>query len=118
MVCVTLILKTFEYVHIIPFVSSKCLDLILSHLTMSRGMTGCPSKPVSVGFGLPLGGISEKPSSTPIIAPLFHLASRSSIPLHLSGHWVDLLFANCTLPRGKKALKAQKVKASWQKIKA
>jgi hypothetical protein len=25
---------------------------------------------------------------------------------------------DCTLPRGKKGLKAQKVKASWQKIKA
>jgi hypothetical protein len=56
MVCVTLILKTFEYVHLIPFVANKCLDLILAHLTMSGGMTGCPSKLVSVGFGLPLGG--------------------------------------------------------------
>jgi hypothetical protein len=35
MVCVTLILKTFEYVHLIPFVSNNCLDLILIHLTMS-----------------------------------------------------------------------------------
>jgi hypothetical protein len=45
---------------------------------------------VSLGFGLPLGGISEKPSSAPFTAPLFHLASRSPIPFHLSGHWVDL----------------------------
>jgi hypothetical protein len=37
MVCVTLILKTFEYVHLIPFVSNGCLNLILIHLTMSRG---------------------------------------------------------------------------------
>jgi hypothetical protein len=37
MVCVTLILKTFEYVHLIPFVSNRCLDLILVHLTMSGG---------------------------------------------------------------------------------
>jgi hypothetical protein len=56
MVCVTLILKTFEYVHLIPFISNECLDLILVHLTMSGGMTGYPSKPVPVGFGLPLGG--------------------------------------------------------------
>jgi hypothetical protein len=56
MVCVALILKTFEYLHLIPFVSNKCLDLILAHLSMSGGMTGCPSKPVSVCFGLPLGG--------------------------------------------------------------
>jgi hypothetical protein len=39
MLCVTLILKTFEYVHLIPFVSNKCLDLILVHLTMSRSST-------------------------------------------------------------------------------
>ena len=37
MVCVTLILKTFEYVHLIPFVSNECLDLILAHLSMSGG---------------------------------------------------------------------------------
>jgi hypothetical protein len=53
MVCVTLILKTFEYVNLIPFVSNKHLDLILVHLTM---MTGCSSKPVPIGFELPLGG--------------------------------------------------------------
>jgi hypothetical protein len=84
-----------EYVHLIPFVSNKCF-----------------SKLVSVGFGLPLEGFSEKPSSAPVISPLFHLASRSSFPLHLSGHWVDQSFEGCTLPRGKKGLKAQKVKAS------
>jgi hypothetical protein len=55
MVCVTLIIKTFEYVHLIPFVSNKCLDLILAHLTMSGGMTKCLSKLVSIGFGFPLG---------------------------------------------------------------
>jgi hypothetical protein len=60
MVYVTLILKTFEYVHLIPFVSNKCLDLVLAHLTMSGGMTGCPSNHVSVGFGLPLGGFFKK----------------------------------------------------------
>ena len=37
MVCVTLILKTFEYVHLIPFVSNKFLDLILIHMTMFGG---------------------------------------------------------------------------------
>jgi hypothetical protein len=35
MVCVTLIIKTLEYAHLIPFISNKCLDLILAHLTMS-----------------------------------------------------------------------------------
>ena len=42
MVCVTLILKNFEYVHLIPFVSNKCLDLILAHLTMSGGIDRMP----------------------------------------------------------------------------
>jgi hypothetical protein len=42
MVCVTLILKTFEYVHLIPFVSNECLDLILAHLTISGGNDRMP----------------------------------------------------------------------------
>jgi hypothetical protein len=42
MVCVTLILKTFEYVHLIPFVSNKFLELILVHLTMSGGNDRIP----------------------------------------------------------------------------
>jgi hypothetical protein len=42
MVCVTLILKTFEYVHLVLFVSNGCLDLILIHLTMSRGNDRMP----------------------------------------------------------------------------
>jgi hypothetical protein len=42
MVCVTLIIKTFEYVHLIPFISNKCLDLILVHLTMSEGNDRMP----------------------------------------------------------------------------
>ena len=42
MVCVTLVFKTFEYVHLIPFVSNKCLDLILAHLTMSGGNDRMP----------------------------------------------------------------------------
>jgi hypothetical protein len=51
MVCVTLIIKTIECMHLIPFISNNCLDLTLAHLTMFWGLTGCPSKPVSVGFG-------------------------------------------------------------------
>jgi hypothetical protein len=45
---------------------------------------------MSLGFGLPMGGISENPSFAPFTAPPFHLASHSPIPFHLSGHWVDL----------------------------
>ena len=45
---------------------------------------------MSLGFGLPLEGISENPSFAPFTAPLFHLASRSLVPFHLSRHRVDL----------------------------
>ena len=51
MVCVTLIIKTIECMHLIPFISNNCLDLTLAHLTMFWGLTVCLSKPVSVGFG-------------------------------------------------------------------
>ena len=51
MVCFTLIIKTIECMHLIPFISNNCLDLALAHLTMFWGLTGCPSKHVSVGFG-------------------------------------------------------------------
>ena len=42
MVCVTLITKTLEYVHLIPFISNDYLDLTVSHLTMSRGIDRMP----------------------------------------------------------------------------
>ena len=42
MVCVTLIVKTFEYVDLIPFVSNKFFDLILVYLTMSKGNDRMP----------------------------------------------------------------------------
>jgi hypothetical protein len=42
MVCVTLILKTFEYVHLVLFVSNGLLDLILIHLTMFGGNDRMP----------------------------------------------------------------------------
>jgi hypothetical protein len=51
MVCVTLIIKTIDCMHLIPFISNNCLDLTLAHLTMFWGLTGCLSYPVSVGFG-------------------------------------------------------------------
>jgi hypothetical protein len=77
--------------HLIPFTSNNCLDPTFSHLTMfGGGLTRCPSKPLSIDFGLPLGGTSERPSSAPIESPLFHLISRSFVSLPLSGHWVDL----------------------------
>ena len=42
MVCVTLIIKTLEYVHLIPFISNDCLDLTLAHLTMFGGIDRMP----------------------------------------------------------------------------
>jgi hypothetical protein len=79
MVCVTLIIKTLEYVHLIPFVSNKCLDLTLAHLTMSGGIDRCPSKPVSLGFGLPLGGFLKSHRLLPSQHHFFIL-----LPAHLS----------------------------------
>jgi hypothetical protein len=81
-----LIIKTFKYMHLIPFISNNCLDLTFSHLTMFGGI----DRLSYIGIGLPLGGTSERPSSAPIIAPLFHLISCSFVPLPLSGHWADL----------------------------
>ena len=33
--CVSLlIIETFKYMHLIPFISNNCLDITLAHLTM------------------------------------------------------------------------------------
>jgi hypothetical protein len=114
MVCVTLILKTFEYVHLILFASNVCLDLMPFHLTTPGGMTGCPSKLVPIGFELPLGGFMKGHRPFPPYLPLF-IFSRSSIPLHWSGHWVGQISKGCTLPCGKKGLKAQRVKVAGKR---
>jgi hypothetical protein len=42
MVCVTLILKTFEYVHLIIFTFDMCLDLIPFHLYTPGGNDRMP----------------------------------------------------------------------------
>jgi hypothetical protein len=39
-------------------------------------------------------------------------------PLPLFGHWVCHTRKGCTLPCGKKGLKAQRGKSSWQELKA
>jgi hypothetical protein len=87
MVCVTLILKTFEYVHLILFASDVCLDFMPFHLSTPGGMTGCPSKLVPLEFELPLGGFMKGHRPFPpylshfIIFPLIY-------PLNWSRHWV------------------------------
>ena len=106
-----LIIDTFKYMHLVPLISNDCLDITFAHLTMFGGdwQGACVYR-----FWFATRGISEKPSFAPIIAPLLHLVSCSPIPFPLSRHWVDL-FQDCTLPRGKKGLKAQKVKAAGKR---
>jgi hypothetical protein len=84
----------------------------LFHLCRQGGMTGCPSKPVTIGFEFPLGESLKSHHPLPSYLPLSILLSCSSIPLHWSGHWVGQSFKGCTLPCGKKGLKAQKGKAA------
>jgi hypothetical protein len=69
-VCVTLILKTFEYVHLIPLFLTGAWILCLSTLPCLGGMTGCPSKLVSIGFELPLGGFLKIHRMFPSYIPL------------------------------------------------
>ena len=84
MVCVTQILKTFEYVHSVLFVSNGFLDLMPIHLTISGGMTGCPSKLVPIGFELPLGGFMKIHRPLPSYLPLSIL-----LPTHPS-HYIAM----------------------------
>jgi hypothetical protein len=65
-----------------------------------------------MGFGLPPGGISEEPSSAPIIPPLFHLISRSFIPFPLSKHWIDL-FVGLHLILWEEGAKGPEGKSRW-----
>jgi hypothetical protein len=56
MVCVTLILKTFEYVHLIAlFLMGAWILCFSTGLCLGR-MTRCPCKLVSIGFEFPRGG--------------------------------------------------------------
>jgi hypothetical protein len=88
MVCVTLILKTFEYVHLIIFVSNGVWILYLSTLPCLGGMTGCPSKLVPIGFELPLGGFLKIHRSLPSYLPLSILLLAH--PSHFIGSGIGL----------------------------
>jgi hypothetical protein len=70
MVCVTLILKTFEYVHSIPLFLTGAWILCLSTSPCLGGMTGCPRKHVSIDFELPLGGFLKSHHPTASHIPL------------------------------------------------
>jgi hypothetical protein len=76
--------------HMIHFISNNCLDLTFAHLTMFGGIDRVPYQACICKFWFATGAISEEPSPAPIIAPPFHLTSRSLIPFPLSGHWFDL----------------------------
>jgi hypothetical protein len=95
--------------HQIPFIFDDCLDLTLTHLTMVGGLTGCPSKLIPIGFGLPPGGFLKSHCPLPsyhhfyILSPA-HLSHSPSPGIRMICLW------GCTLSRGKKGLKAQKVK--------
>ena len=107
-----LIIETFKYMHLIPFISNNYLDLTFSYMTMLEEIDWVTYQASAHRSWFSTRGTSKNPLSAPIIAPLFHLISRSFIPLPLSGHWVDL-FAGLHLISWEKGLKAQKVKSSW-----
>jgi hypothetical protein len=69
-VCVTLILKTFEYVHLIPLFLTGAWIVCFSTGPCLGTMTGCPSKLVSIGFEFSLGGFYKSHRSFPSHIPL------------------------------------------------
>jgi hypothetical protein len=92
MVCVTLILKTFEYVHLILLFLTGAWILCLSTRPCLGGMIGCPSKLVSIGFELPLGGFlkSNRPFSSYIpFSILFpaHPSHYTGLGIRLANHF-------------------------------
>jgi len=88
MVCVTLILKTFEYVHLIPLFLTGAWILRLSTWPCLGGMTGCPSKILSIGFELPLGGFMKIHRLFPSYIPFFTLFPAH--PSHYTGPGIGL----------------------------
>jgi hypothetical protein len=116
MVCVTLILKTFEYVHLILFTSDVCLDLIPFHLSTPRGMTGCPSKLVPIGFELPLDEFMKGHRPFPPYLLLFTFFPLIH-PLHWFGHWVCQASKGLYFTLWEEGAKGPEGKSSWQKIK-
>jgi hypothetical protein len=120
MVCVTLILKTFEYVHLILLLLTCAWTLCLSTCLHLGGMTGFPSKLVPMGFELPLGGVGgfmkghrPFPPYLPlfIFFPLIH-------PIHWFGHWVCQASKGLYLTLWEEGAKGLEGKSSWQKIKS
>jgi hypothetical protein len=117
MVCVTLILETFEYVHLILFTSNVCLDLMSFHLSTPGGMTGCPSKLVPIRFEFPLGGFMKGHCSFPPYLPLFIFFPLIH-PTHWFWHWVCQASKGLYLTLWEEGAKGPEGKSSWQKIKS
>jgi hypothetical protein len=110
MVCVTLILKTFDYVHLILFGFMTCAwTLCLLIGPYLGGMTEFPSKLVPLGVSCHWVGLLK------VVIHSHHTyhfstSSFSSIPYIDLGIGFAKLVKGCTLPCGKKGLKAQRVK--------
>jgi hypothetical protein len=77
-------------------------------------MTGCPGKLVPIGFELPLGGFMKGHLPFPPYLSLF-IFSLSSIPYIGSSIRFSKLAKGCTLPCGKRGLKAQRVKVAGKR---
>jgi hypothetical protein len=71
MVCVTLILKIFEYVHLILFASNMCLDFMPFHLSTPGENDMIHNKLVPLGFEFPLGGFMKGHRPFPPYLSLF-----------------------------------------------
>jgi hypothetical protein len=117
MVCVTLILKTFEYVHLIFLLLTCAWTLCLSTCPHLGGMTGCPSKLVPIGFELPHGGFMKGHRLFPPYLPLFILFPLIH-PIHWFGHWVCQASKGLYLTLWEEGAKGPEGKSSWQKIKS
>jgi hypothetical protein len=117
MVCVTLILKTFEYVHLILFTSNMCLDLMNFHLSTPGGNERIPSKLVHIGFEFPLGGFMKGHRPFPPYIPLFILFPLI-YPIHWFDHWVFQASKGLYITLWEEGAKGPEGKSSWQKIKS
>jgi hypothetical protein len=96
--------------HLTPFGSDNYLDLTLTHLTIVGGLTGCPSKLVPIGFGLPPGGFLKSHRPLPSYHH-FYILSPTHLPHSPSPGIRMICLWGYTLSHGKKGLKPQKVKA-------
>ena len=108
MVCITLIFEALEHVVLNPSFHDVFLEIMLFALFKPGRVTQCPSKLISLYDELLLGGSlkSHRPSLPYLPLSIF---IHSISPFFL-GIGIGYTRRGCTLPRGKKGLKAQRVK--------